>query len=284
MIQYSKLGIMQGRLSPPFQNNIQHFPINHWQEEIQSLADLGLGCLEWVYEHPTVDQNPLHFSNRLDEIMTIAFSAGIRVNTVIADYFMVKHILAADPDKQNENISVLENLIDHCAALEIPIIELPFVDSTSLSKGQFNALVEVLKPLCDHAQNIGIKISLETDLAPQDFKQLLEMFTPNYIYVNHDMGNSASLGFDPGEEIETLGPYIINVHIKDRLLGGTTVPLGTGDVDFERVFSALKQNNYHHDFILQAARQDIDSSIKPKTPQETIEEYLDFLEPWIADS
>ena len=248
------------------------------------MAELGMGCLEWVYEYPTVDQNPLHFSNCLNEIKSIAFNAGIRINTVMADYFMTNHILSPDTHKQAENISVLKNLIDHCAVVKIPIAELPFVDTSSIARDQFKTLVEVLEPLYDYAQERSVKISLETDLAPQDFKHLMEMFPSQYAYVNYDMGNSASLGFDPVEEIETLGPSIINVHIKDRLLGGPTVPLGKGNVDFETVFSALKQINYKHDFILQAARQDIESSTTSKTPKETINEYLEFLQPWIADS
>ena len=48
------------------------------------------------------------------------------------------------------------------------------------------------------------------------------------------MGNSASLGYDAQEEIDLLGNKIINVHIKDRIRSGTTVPLGTGDTDFKK--------------------------------------------------
>ena len=47
---------------------------------------------------------------------------------------------------------------------------------------------------------------------------------------------------------------MINVHVKDRVLGGTTVPLGTGSADFEAVFAALAQRNYQGNFILQTAR------------------------------
>ncbi len=62
------------------------------------------------------------------------------------------------------------------------------------------------------------------------------------------------LGFDPAEEIGAYGARIDNVHVKDRVLGGTTVPLGTGNANFPVVFQALKRSGYAGNFILQTAR------------------------------
>lgn len=42
--------------------------------------------------------------------------------------------------------------------------------------------------------------------------------------------------------------------MKDRLLGGTTVPLGTGNANFEAVFKALGKIGYDGLVILQTAR------------------------------
>ncbi len=72
--------------------------------------------------------------------------------------------------------------------------------------------------------------------------------------VNFDIGNSASLGWDPDIEIPAIGPRIINVHVKDRVRGGTTVALGQGNADFPRVFGLLSQQGYDGFFILQTAR------------------------------
>ena len=45
-----------------------------------------------------------------------------------------------------------------------------------------------------------------------------------------------------------------SVHIKDRLLGASTVPLGTGDADFPALAESLRKVAYKGDFILQVAR------------------------------
>ena len=107
------------------------------------------------------------------------------------------------------------------------------------------------------------------------------MFLPHKVYVNFDMGNSAANGFNPKEEIQLLSKDIINVHIKDRVLGGSTVPLGEGNTDFSEVFSQLQNVNYSGDFILQAARQDIGKKSN-KDFIETILQYIKFLEPYIS--
>jgi hexulose-6-phosphate isomerase len=46
----------------------------------------------------------------------------------------------------------------------------------------------------------------------------------------------------------------VNVHVKDRLLGGTTVPLGAGNAQFDVVFAELAKVGYAGAYILQTAR------------------------------
>jgi hexulose-6-phosphate isomerase len=72
--------------------------------------------------------------------------------------------------------------------------------------------------------------------------------------VNYDSGNSSSLGYAPREEFAAYGERVGSVHIKDRLLGASTVPLGTGDADFAGLAEGLRKVAYKGDFILQVAR------------------------------
>ena len=62
------------------------------------------------------------------------------------------------------------------------------------------------------------------------------------------------MGFNPNDEFSEYGDRIINVHIKDRPLGGATVPLGEGSTDFLLIFRLLKEYNYRGNLILQTAR------------------------------
>ena len=84
------------------------------------------------------------------------------------------------------------------------------------------------------------------------------------------MGNSAALGNDAVEEIQLYGNKLFNVHIKDRILGGSTVPLGEGTVNFKKVFNELHLIGYEGNYILQAAR------IPRQNEVVTVKKYLDY--------
>ena len=128
----------------------------------------------------------------------------------------------------------------------------------------------------DLAKEIGMKISLETDLDANSFKNLLERINREHVQANYDIGNSASLGYDPVKELEAYGHKILNVHVKDRELNGTTVPLGSGNANFELVFSKLNEIRYAGGITMQAARGENDIEIAKKQllyTQELLEQF-----------
>ena len=66
---------------------------------------------------------------------------------------------------------------------------------------------------------------------------------------NHD-------GMISKEEFAAYGHRIGSVHIKDRVRGGGTVPLGTGAADLPAVFHGLSALGYGGDYVLQIARHE----------------------------
>jgi L-ribulose-5-phosphate 3-epimerase len=278
---YSKLGFMQGRLSAPIEGKIQAFPPDTWRDEFAIGNELGFACMEWIFEVSNIDRNPLYTDIGVEEIKKVKQKFGISINSVVADYFM-ERLLFGEKKTIRDNVDMLKVLITQCHKCGIPIIEIPLVDASALrSATEKKEFVQNMKEPLRLAEKLDVKISLETSLPPREFKNLILMFRPFKICVNYDMGNSASLGFNPTEELSLLGSYIINVHIKDRLKGGGTVPLGKGATDFKAVFDGLKQSNYSGDFILQAARQDLSAPEEKKEPYETMREYISFLKPYL---
>jgi hexulose-6-phosphate isomerase len=104
------------------------------------------------------------------------------------------------------------------------------------------------------AEETEIEIHLETSLGPAEFAKLLDRIPHPKLKVNYDSGNSSSLGYAPTDEFAAYGDRIGSVHIKDRVLNGGTVPLGTGNADFKSLFSCLEKISYAGDFTLQVAR------------------------------
>ena len=89
-----------------------------------------------------------------------------------------------------------------------------------------------------------------------------------------DRGNSVSKNYDPLIELDVLKNWIVNVHIKDRYHDGETVPLGSGDVNFNEFFQKLENIDYRGDLIIQGAREDLSGNIDVEN---TCSKYLEFI-------
>ncbi|MEM3062431.1 MAG: TIM barrel protein [Nitrososphaerota archaeon] len=131
-----------------------------------------------------------------------------------------------------------------------------------------------LNKILSFASDNGVHIVLETDMQPQHFREFLDKFDSE-VFANYDTGNSASLQYDVVEELAILSDKIKNIHIKDRLSGGKTVPLGTGDTKFDLFFANLKNTNYRGDLIIQGARE------SEFTPKQTCDKYYKFVKQYV---
>ena len=251
----SRLYSMQGRLCPPEGGRFQSFPRSRWEAEIELAPQVPLRGIEWIYDLYGERVNPLETVQGRVGLRKKLDRAGMRVVSVCADYFMDCPIVRSEPSLMQERVVKLNWLISVCPDLAITRIVLPFVDASRIvtSKDSEDALV-VLNQAVSEAVRFGVELHLETDLNPLDFKSFLDEIRHPMIKVNYDSGNSGSLGYLPAAEFEAYGERIGSFHIKDRKLGGGTVPLGTGDVDFHSLRSALIDVEYQGDFVLQVAR------------------------------
>lgn len=251
------IGIMQGRLSPPTDGRIQSFPVQTWREEFVRGRDAGLACIEWIYEAGTDDANPLHTDDGLQEILSLTRESGVAVRSICADYYMTHRLVDADGTVNEDVVEHLRWLIGRAGMLGAAYIVLPFVDSSSLkSRPEIDGLLSVLKSVIPTAAQAEVEIHLETDLKPDQLVSILQSIRHPLVRANYDIGNSASLGHDPVEELTLLGQWLGSVHVKDRILGGKTVTLGAGAADFAACFRLIKASDFRGPFILQAARED----------------------------
>jgi len=250
-----KIAVMQGRLLPSTDGCFQCFPRKRWREEFSLAAEAGLDAIEWIYDFPGESDNPLGTDNGLAEIRRLSEKSDIAVVSVCADYFMECPLAKAGAAESEERINKLLWLLDRCKLAGICRVVLPFVDNSRIdSHADEGQAVLVLRRVLGHAEDADIELHLETSLDPQRFSSLLAKLPHPYLKVNYDSGNSASLGYDVREEIATYGDRIGSVHIKDRVRGGGTVPLGTGNAEIPVLLSQLFRIGYKGDFVMQIAR------------------------------
>jgi L-ribulose-5-phosphate 3-epimerase len=154
-------------------------------------------------------------------------------------------------------------IINSCSNIGIEFVVVPLVDGGRLDDmRQENILVDFLSQQQNRLNELGVRIIFESDFAPVELNRFISRLNSDVFGINYDIGNSASLGLDPLEEFKFIGDRILNVHVKDRVLNGTTVPLGQGDADFKTVYSLLKSHNYGANYILQTARATDDQHLE----------------------
>ena len=275
----SKIGIMQGRLSPPFEERFQAFPADSWRDEFHRASRAGLVSIEWIFETYNENSNPVKTDEGISEMLDLSQKTGISVLSICADYYMQKPLIK-NGNIENNSYDHLLWLIERASNLSLFYIVLPFVDDSSLADDNDRAAVIVmLKKILPHAEKHNVELHLETDLQPDIFRDLMTQVNHHKLRVNYDIGNSAALGYDQDSELKMLSPWLGSVHVKDRVLFGSTVPLGTGNADFPACFRRIIDAGYNRPFILQASRgennKEVDWNIDNR---EFVERYLEALE------
>ena len=155
-------------------------------------------------------KNPLMSENGIKEILKTIEQSGVKVNSICADFFMEAPLHSNDDNVRSKSIEVLNKLIKCASIIGASDIVIPCVDQSSLKTDRDKKRFELsLSKLLKEANKHKINLALETDLGPEEFKVLIERFDNNYITVNYDTGNSASLGYDIDEEIPTPKPLLI---------------------------------------------------------------------------
>ena len=268
-----KLGIMQGRLSHSINNTIQAFPEKSWIKEFELSKKINIDSIEWIFD--TYEKNPI-MNKQINEINNYISKFQIKVNSICADYFMINKLFNESESNIKKNLNVLEELAINGEKIGAKIIEIPLVDNSSLkTEKDKKEIVTNLKKVIPKIKDLGLIFTLETDLPPEEFLNLLEMFEKNTVYANYDTGNSASLGYNINEEFKILKNKIKNIHIKDRIFNGTTVPFGLGDTNFEEFFKILNKSEYSGDLIIQGSR------IERMEPEQNCLKYLNFIKEYL---
>lgn len=250
-----RIGIMQGRLSPPEGDTIQCFPRSGWAGEFAAAARAGLDAIEWIYDAHGEGANPLASDAGVARIHALAAATGVAVRSVCADWLMEHPLLRAPRAEREAWHARLGWLLGRCAALGAARVVLPFVDAAAIRDAlEADAVVDAVERALPAAVAAGVELHLETALGPEAFAALLDRLPHPLVRANYDAGNSAALGYHPSEEFAAYGARVGSVHVKDRVRGGGTVPLGAGDADLQALFAALRGVGYAGDVVLQVAR------------------------------
>tara|TARA_Y100000589_G_scaffold87961_1_gene82191 strand:- start:3395 stop:4210 length:816 start_codon:yes stop_codon:yes gene_type:complete len=238
-----KIGISQGRLIKPPNNELQWFPGRKWKEEFLIAQQIGLNHIELLAETNHNSSNPLWTKEGREEINKISQAYKIQNYSVCFDY-LIENKIEDNFSIRSDLFDYTKNFIDACSELNITLIILPFLGVNNLNYLKVDLIQNFLEIIIPYAFKKNIFIAIESLAEPDLIKNLMEDFLNFSAGCVYDTGNRILLSNDQGEDIINLSKFINHVHIKDKNLKNENVVLGNGCVNFKKIFSALLKINY----------------------------------------
>ena len=202
-------------------------------------------------------KNPLLLKKSQLEIKRLSRKYSIKIKSITGDCFMQKPFWKESKSNRKKLQEDFINILYGCYKVSISIVLIPLVDNGSIENNkQEQILYEFLSSKKDLIKDLSLKVCFESDFSPNRLKKFISFYDEDIFGINYDTGNSAAMGYNPIEEFQSYGERIINMHIKDRPFGASTVPLGEGDTNFDIIFDLIKKYNYNGNLILQTARSE----------------------------
>jgi L-ribulose-5-phosphate 3-epimerase len=248
----NRVGLMQGRLLPRFVDRLQCFPLETWIEELDLARQLGVDCIEWLFALEEAEHNPLGSAEGRRAIRQHIERARMPVSSVCADYLKLRQLSDADDEARKESARVLRQLIEWAAQIGASRVLLPLLEEAALDSEDKQALaLDSIARAIPTAERHQVIMGLEMELCGEAYARIVSRLDHPLVRATYDTGNSTAQGFDIAQDIEPLLPLLAAVHIKDRVVGGGSCMLGSGDANFAGFFSRLIDAGFEGDLILE---------------------------------
>lgn len=243
-----KYGVVQGRLLPQVGDFIQNFP-DDWREEFRIAKRVGASHIEWIDGAPNmISSNVIIQGADIDDL-------EVPISGICLDWLMLtRHVMN---HKISENF-MFKLMIKRAQEKGINRLVLPFLESSSLAVVReldpkvFMSVIENFDVLLQEFPDVIF--SIETDLDIDGMQEFICGLTDGKNFgVTFDIGNLTKLGYDLERHVGFYGDFIDSVHIKDCMVGGPSVPLGTGETPLNIMKRLIKLSSIEY-FTFQTAR------------------------------
>jgi L-ribulose-5-phosphate 3-epimerase len=238
--------------------NCWTFPANYTVKEcIENAKKAGFDGIEINMEEEKKGTPSLRVDStkaEIEEIFKISQSNDMPISSVATGLHWKYSLTDDDPNVRKKGIEIAEKMIDAAKLFHADaILVVPGVvnERVSYSKA-YKRSQEALKALSKKAEEEKVYIGIENVwnkflLSPLEMKKFIDEIGSPYVKFYFDVGNILAFSY-PEYWIETLGEYIVRVHIKDFDTSIGNIQgfknLFEGDVNWPKVIEALRRAKY----------------------------------------
>ncbi|MDI6827780.1 MAG: sugar phosphate isomerase/epimerase family protein, partial [Armatimonadota bacterium] len=156
-----------------------------------------------------------------------------------------------------------------------------------LTKDIEDRIIQELGKAADRAKSLGVILGLENEHScylgtGEEVARVIKAVGSPALQAVWDPGNSFCAGETPYPNgYEAIKPYIVHIHVKDAVKQDGKpkfVVMGTGEIDYEGQFKALRADNYRGYISLETHYRPVSGSA-----EEGSRECLQYLKQVVAD-
>ena len=261
----AEFGFFQGRMTqPPSKKILQFFPQKNWKKEFYYAKKYNFNFIEYFGERKFNKHNPIWNKKSLLQINKLVKKNKLSNYSFCDNFFINKNFINfLDFDKY------YSTLIENLSIINIKLYVLPLIGKSLITKKNLSDFVPRLQYLANKLKYKKVKLALELDLNPKSISKLLKQINIKNVFIVYDTGNRLERKKSQYNEIIKLKKYICHFHLKDKNLKGDNVILGSGKVNFESIFKAIKSNKYKGKYTFETNRG--------KEPKKTMFENKNFI-------
>ena len=263
-------GIVQGRLTAPPGNELQWFPQEKWQKEFELATKIGMQYIEFIVERQHNIDNPIWREDGVENIKKLAKKNKLLLHALCNDYVIDNCLI-----KGKKVVEQTLALVSKGKELGIQKLIIPLFENSELNHNNYKDYKDVIIEISDAAKDSNILICVETILNGEQLLEIFDYYDHSNISCVFDTGNRIAFKHDIYSDIILLDHHIKHVHIKDKTSKDENVLLGTGLVNFHKVFQSLSEIKYRGPYTFETTRG--------SNPLETAKYNLSFSKFFIND-
>lgn len=249
--------------------SFRHHPLD---EALQHIAELGfaaidLGALPGVCEHVPTNLTPA----AVEAVAAACARHDLAVASINADVGDAN--APADTGNRRHRQGRLASLLQLSDAVGAPAIVLPCGSTGHEPVTDLNIDLDrsaaTLREAAEHTQEAGVELWVEAQHSgrlchsTERAADLLTRLDGSGVGVVMDLSHIVASGDDVGAFIDTFGPHIRHVHVRDAVPGDIHLSVGNGDVDFAAALSALRAQGYAGRYSLELETRDVTEDERP---------------------
>ena len=168
-----------------------------------------------------------------------------------------------DPALRKRSLELMEKAIRLCVDTGIRVLQVAGYDvyyepgSPETEKRYSEGLFESARLAERYGVLLGIEPVENHVTSVRKAMELVELIHSPNLHVYPDAANLVTAGFDPCEELRLARGHILGLHIRDA--NPTTcynLPIGSGTLDFDRVYRTLLELHFHGPVLVELWYQD----------------------------